>query len=151
MSGRTLESWVGHGVPTTAAGASWSLLGQQLGYSLVGQTVAVVACGTEPRGVRLAQSLGEALAQWPRPVHVSLTRCVSPHAPGLLRLVWLHAEPKVLYSIQEQRLVRSRPFKNAELSLPLTKRTSPAGYRPLSSPSRASPRVAGDTPGASRC
>ena len=47
MSGRTLESWVGHGEPTTASGASWSLLGQQLGYSLVGQAVAVVTCGAQ--------------------------------------------------------------------------------------------------------
>ena len=31
---------------------------------------------------------------------------MSPVAPGLLRLVWLHAEPKVLYSIEAQRLVR---------------------------------------------
>ena len=47
MSGRTLESWVGHGEPTTASGASWSLLGQQLGYSLVGQAVAVLTCGAQ--------------------------------------------------------------------------------------------------------
>ena len=148
MSGRTLESWVGHGVPTTAAGASWSLLGQQLGYSLLGQTVAVVACGTQPRGVQ-PRSRKEEAARSSRPAYASLTLCASPHAPGLLRLVWLHAEPKVLYSIEEQRLVRCGRF-NCKAVMGLTSAAT-AGHRPLSSASRAYPRVAGDTPGASLC
>jgi hypothetical protein len=45
--------WEGGPLATTADGASWSLIGKQLGWSLFGQTVGVIVCGARRAAAQL--------------------------------------------------------------------------------------------------
>jgi hypothetical protein len=77
-------------VPTTADGASWELIGLQLGWTLLAQAVGVVVCGAAVRGMR--------------------RNAPAPHAPSLpvlLRGPWEAAEPHAEFSIRLPHQARS--------------------------------------------
>ena len=83
-------AWVGGPLPSTADGASWALIGKQLGWSLLAQTAGVLCCGVRP-----AARSRDTPAPPLRGPKFKADACV---AAALLRGPWKRAAPRTLFS-----------------------------------------------------
>ena len=86
-------AWVGGPLPSTADGASWALIGKQLGWSLLAQTAGVLCCGARPA----ARPRG---APAP-PLRGAAFKADSRAAAALLRGPWKRAAPRTLFKTMQ--------------------------------------------------
>ena len=82
-------AWVGGPLPSTADGASWALIGKQLGWSLLAQTAGVLCCGARPA----ARSRDAPAPRLRAPAFKADSRV----AAALLRGPWKRAAPRTLF------------------------------------------------------